>query len=390
MEPVVLEAGPTTVRRLGDSRGAARESARAALDGIDDPVVLLDELPVGVSDLWRRVLGSALGPNPGDVLIVHPSWWTRARVDRVVAAASGVCDSVAAIPRAAFVARRIGRPVVVVEIDAERVAVGTGRETAVLSLPDPRAVADLVVRIAGDRGAAVVLDSPPDLAGGIREVLADRGIATRLLDIDALVTTPSPATPIPAASNRRRKAAAAAAVLSGAVLSVGLVLQARPAPRSDPAPTAARPVSLVEGRVTVRIPARWEVARVTGGPGSRRVQVRSPADPDAALHLTQSYAPESSLAEAEDVLAKAVAGQPQGVFAGLSGTSVAGRDVLTYREIRPGRVIRWLVLIDGATRIAIGCQSAPGREESIAAACDEAVVSARETDGNRNRPGAVQ
>lgn len=387
MVRVVLEVGPAAVRRLGGARGAAGEQARAALDGIDDSVVLLDESPVRVSDLWRGVVESVLGPDPGDVLIMHPSWWPDARVDRVLSAASGVCDSVAATSRCAFVARRSGRPVVVVEIDAEFVTVGhaVGEETFVLSRRDPAAVADLVARIAGARGERVILDSPRDAASDIRNALTGRGIPATHLDIDTLLEPPSPSNPKPAKPGLPRRVGVVAAVLGVGILGAGLVGAGALVPRrTDPVPAAGAPfgmgpVDMVEGRVTVRIPGRWAVVRVTEGPGSRRVRVSSPVDPESALHVTGSYAPEVTLAEAGAVLARAIAGQPAGVFVGLRSAAVAGRDVLTYRENRPGRVIRWTVLLDGSTRIAVGCQSAPGREQSIAAACDDAVSSARET-----------
>jgi len=35
-----------------------------------------------------------------------------------------------------------------------------------------------------------------------------------------------------------------------------------------------------------------------------------------------------------------------------------------------------VVLIDGSLRIAIGCQSAPGHEDAVRQACDQAVRSA--------------
>ena len=67
------------------------------------------------------------------------------------------------------------------------------------------------------------------------------------------------------------------------------------------------------------------------------------------------------------------------VFAGgAAQAEVAGRTVVTYREVRPGRIIAWSVVLAGATRISIGCQSPAGREAGIRAVCDEAVRSAQE------------
>jgi type VII secretion-associated protein (TIGR03931 family) len=56
----------------------------------------------------------------------------------------------------------------------------------------------------------------------------------------------------------------------------------------------------------------------------------------------------------------------------------SGRPAVTYREVRAGHDIRWTVITDGEVRIGIGCQSAVGREESIAAVCEQAIGSARQ------------
>ena len=162
------------------------------------------------------------------------------------------------------------------------------------------------------------------------------------------------------------------------VVLAGLgVLVALPRPGTDR--VAPQSTVLTEGRIEVRTPAHWTVERITGGPGSRRVQVSWPADSAVALHITQSYAPETTLAESAGVLARAIAGRPAGVFVDFrADDAVAGRPAVTYREVRPGRVIRWAVLPAGATRISIGCQSPPEREAAVQAACDEAVRSARE------------
>jgi type VII secretion-associated protein (TIGR03931 family) len=164
--------------------------------------------------------------------------------------------------------------------------------------------------------------------------------------------------------------AAGAVVVPAAVALTGRVATA---------PKGAPGVSVAEGRMAVRIPAHWTVERVTGGPGSRRLQVSPPQDPAIALHLTSSYAPETTLEQAADVLGRAIAAEIPGVFVDMRGAvEVAGRPAVTYREVRPGRVIAWSVVLAGATRISIGCQSPPGREADVRAACDEAVRSARE------------
>lgn len=169
-------------------------------------------------------------------------------------------------------------------------------------------------------------------------------------------------------------------VAVAATVLIAAIAWTRPGP-TPAVPESAVPESavLVEGRVQVRVPPHWAVERIVGGPGSRRVQVSSPAQADVALHITQSYAPESTPAEAAEVLRRAIAGQPAGVFVDFRPTDVvAGRSAVTYRELRPGRVIRWTVLPIGATRISIGCQSPSAAEGAVQSACEEAVRSARE------------
>ena len=165
-------------------------------------------------------------------------------------------------------------------------------------------------------------------------------------------------------------AGSAFVALAGAALAI----------RSAPVPKDASGVTVAEGRMAVRIPAQWTVERVTGGPGSRRLRVSSPKDPGIAVHLTWAYAPETTLAQAADVLTRAIGDEAPGVFVDLRPLDeVAGRPAVTYREVRPGRVIAWSVVRAGSTRISIGCQSPPGREAAVRAACAEAVRSARET-----------
>lgn len=132
----------------------------------------------------------------------------------------------------------------------------------------------------------------------------------------------------------------------------------------------------------MRVPVRWNVTRVTAGPGSRRVQVTSVDDHDAALHITHSYVPGETLDTTVDMLRHELDDQSPGVFTDFRPHDRrAGRPVVTYRETRGHRDIGWVVLVDGATRIAIGCQSASGRVDAVAGACDDAVRSAREITG---------
>lgn len=148
----------------------------------------------------------------------------------------------------------------------------------------------------------------------------------------------------------------------------------------EPTPLAveATPTTfLVEGRVAVTVPADWSTQRVTVGPGSARVQVTSPSDPEVALHVTQSPVTGETLSGTAERLRRAIEAAPAGSFVDFnaSGTSV-GRPAVTYREVRAGHDVRWTVLLDGPVRIGLGCQSRPGREEAVRAVCEQAVRSA--------------
>jgi len=135
---------------------------------------------------------------------------------------------------------------------------------------------------------------------------------------------------------------------------------------------------LVEGRVGVVVPAQWRVQRVTSGPGSARVQVVSPDDANVAVHITQSsLASHQSREQVAESLRSALSQEPDGVFPEFNPTDRrADQAVMTYREIRTDHHTAWFVLIDESLRIAIGCQSAPGAEEAVREACDQAVRSA--------------
>ena len=175
---------------------------------------------------------------------------------------------------------------------------------------------------------------------------------------------------------RPRRLPAIAAIAAGVLMAAAAAVLTV---RVDAPPKDIPGVTVLEGRMAVRIPAHWTVERVTGGPGSRRLQVSPPGDPAIALHLTWSYAPETTIEQAAAVLNHAIAEEKPGVFVDMRApVEVAGRPAVAYREIRPGRVIAWSVVLDGATRISIGCQSPPGREADVRGACNEAVRSARQ------------
>ncbi len=369
MPPILLEVGPVTIGVVGPAP-SARPSAMVAvaLDCLDDPVALLGDRAVGVDDLLVRVLAEALGPECAAVTVVHPTWWPRRRVARVRAAAAVTATAVTAVSRSELLRRR--RDPVVVEIAPDCVAVCRRGPVRVFGRSDYTGIASLIAHRSG--GAPVFIDAPDEVPGaahtadGIRNTLVDNGIAASMVD----VYQPPCNASTPGGRVRRPWIAAAAAAATAAVAVMAVAM--RP---DTPGPDSVR---LVEGRVAVEIPPDWAVRRVTGGPGSRRVEVTSPTDGRSVLHITSAYTPEGTLAEAAAVLERVAAAEPA-VFGDFEAAAeIAGRPALTYREVRPGRVVSWAVVLDGAMRIGIGCQSAPGREQSLGSVCAAAIASARD------------
>ena len=381
----VVEVGPASVRVLGGPSAGEPDEAMvsAVLDGIDDAVTLFDERPVVVAELMRAVMSSILVASPGPVVIVHPSWWARARIDLVVQS-SGAARKVVALSRSEVV-RAAGHAGTLIEIAGEFVAVA-GPGLRVFGRGNIESIAAAAAEVG--RSGDVLLDAPAAIPGSaqtaeqLRVALAARGRSARDVDVAALAD---------AAPSRRRVGGpvaalvAASLVLAAPVLPDGreLVLPDGRERVATPRPEVGAPdpaaVSLVEGRIVVAVPLHWHVERVRSGSGSRRVQVGSPVDPDIALHITASYAPDSTLAQAAEVLGDAVADQTPGVFVGFRpAVEVAGRPAVTYREVRVGRVVDWSVVLSGSTRIGIGCQSAPDRTEVVRAVCEQAIRTARE------------
>ena len=390
----VLEIGPSTVRRLPSAGESALdgEMVAQALAGIDDTTVLLDERPVTVESLWRKLISSGIGNDCEPVTLLHPSWWPPRWVARIVDAATSVPPEIVALPRSSMIGRRHGSgAAMVVELGDEVVAVCRGTSVSRIHRR-PVDAAVIAAEAAGvDPPDTILIDVPHGVHGGeqfglaIRKALLRIGLSATLarLGDDGAHSTVEPPTAVPARRTWRCAQVAAAVVVGIVVCGVGAATT-----RTAGVPAAgADTVSLVEGRVTVRIPTGWTVTRVTAGPGSRRVEIASPADGSVALHVTQSYTPEETLDGAAQVLRRALAKETAGTFVDFNPADEhAGRSAVTYREVRAGRDVRWSVVVDGSTRISIGCQSAPGREDAVNRVCDEAIRSAREVGGTPQRP----
>ncbi|WP_078846215.1 type VII secretion-associated protein, partial [Mycobacterium tuberculosis] len=190
----------------------------------------------------------------------------------------------------------------------------------------------------------------------------------------ALPPSDEPADPAARPATRSRVPTLARVAAAG----VALALLAPAAVVRHGATTLQRPPTtlLVEGRVALTIPADWSTQRVVSGPGSARVQVTSPADPEVALHVTQSPVPGETLPGTAQRLKRAIDASPAGVFVDFNPSDIrAGRPAVTYREVRAGHQVRWTILLDGAVRISVGCQSGPGHEDLLREVCAQAVRS---------------
>jgi type VII secretion-associated protein (TIGR03931 family) len=404
----IIEAGPGAIRRLccgtgSVDEGETSEIASAALDGIDDQLALVGGRPESVDSLWRTALRSVTCAPADGTVVVHPSWWPSARISVVTAAAADVADGMLARPRSWLLTQATDAQrdtTVVVEIAERLVAITAAEVVAIPRCDGPRAVADDVARvIARNAAAAVVLiDAPSAVTGAsaIATLIADaiRSSGRAVVEIDdgrlrrlaraAAAVPDTTARPTSSGSPRRSRKravtglAGAAVVLAvaGPAMAASVTENRRGAP--PPAPVRSVPTTfLVEGRVALTVPADWTAQRVVTGPGSARVQVTSPSDPEVALHITQSPVAGETLSGTAERLKHAIDLEAAGVFVDFNPAGIsAGRPAVTYREVRAGHHVRWTVLLDGPVRISVGCQSRPADEGAVRGACEQAVRSA--------------
>ncbi|POY03269.1 type VII secretion-associated protein [Mycobacterium kansasii] len=401
--PVVIEAGPGAIRRLCCDAGVLTDTEvrAAALDAIDDQVALVAERPVAVAALWSATLRRLACDHGHGMVVVHPSWWPVARVGVVTRAARAVAAGDLVVrPRswlltraAAEVAAEVAAEAVVVEIADGLVAVvDSDVMTAVPRLAKDRVVADEVAGVVAGMtrgtGAAVVIDVPGTIAGAAalataiagalrgRQAVAevdDARLSRLAKEVPEKPTGPSDGSPRVERGARAGRFAGLAA--AGVALTVLVV--AATAHHGATAVPVAPTTFLVEGRVALIAPAGWPTQRVIGGPGSARVQLTSPTDPEVALHITQSQVPGETLTQTVERLRRAVDAEPAGVFVDFNPSGVsAGRPSVTYRELRAGHDVWWTVLLDGGVRISIGCQSRPGAQDAVRDVCERAVRSA--------------
>ncbi len=372
--------------------------ATTALACLDDEFALVDEQPVAVASLWREVFSSVLDGRAAAVLI-YPSWWSDRRIAIVSDAAHCSVPAIELACRSAMLASVCThRPSVVVEI-ADLFVVLSRRfderpVRAVSRAAEPPAVADEVAREVASLcgcGGTVVVDCAAGVAGApklgelITGRLEEHGLAVTVVDDDRLLDA---VREINAEDNRQaaddeprlrptRMWALVGGLAAAGALTVAVMVAGVPTPQRSPT------TLLVEGRVVVEVPSTWTARRITAGPGSARLQVTSPTDVHAALHVTQSPVPPGeTLPRTADNLRRAVLAEQPGVFVDFNPEdSRGGRPAVTYREVRDGHDIQWTVLLAGALRISIGCQSARGSEDAVRSACERAIASAHELTG---------
>lgn len=382
----VIEAGPGAIRRLCCGADVVADTAvsAAALAAIDDQVALLDERPVAVDSLWFDALRSVAVDHRDGPVVVHPSWWSAARVEVVTAAARTLTRDVVVHPRSWLLRQAssgVSAATVVVEI-AERLVLVAGAEVAAVARrTDAESVAgqvgSVIARMTRGITVVVLIDVPSTVAGAAALAAAIagavRGTGSSVVEIDgvrlarlaraALPPSDEPADPAARPATRSRVPTLARVAAAG----VALALLAPAAVVRHGATTLQRPPTtlLVEGRVALTIPADWSTQRVVSGPGSARVQVTSPADPEVALHVTQSPVPGETLPGTAQRLKRAIDASPAGVFVDFNPSDIrAGRPAVTYREVRAGHQVRWTICSTERSGSASAARAGPAMKTS--------------------------
>lgn len=440
---VAIEVTETAVRaRIDDRiREAGRSDVRSAVAALDDEMALLPGRVVPSRALWAALFESLLTDRNAPVsldsmVLIHPTTWSPRRRTLLSSAARMMAATLTVRSRAFALAERgvradlSGRSFVVVEVAAAEVAItvvghGSDGEPAatVRHLEDrswetksagevARAVGravEEVVRNEPTGVAAILVDSSDTEMGeaivdaidrigltpGVSQVAEDSvfrdvGQVPRISAfIDEAAEEPAaertsewtPARPARSAPRFPRWWSAAAIGLAAAIVVTGVVLTVA-STRERPAPTTPVVATslLVEGRVQLMVPAEWAVRRIpAGGAGSARVEVISPRDPEAMVHVTQVRVKSSeTLAATADTLRAAVEKEPAGVFTDFKADDTKmERPAVTYIEVREGHDIAWTVLLDNDLRIGVGCQYKKGSYSDVTQACELAIRTAR-------------
>jgi type VII secretion-associated protein (TIGR03931 family) len=382
-ESVVVEVGPVTVR---GPACAAPDLVVTALECIDDDIAILDEQPVAVAAVWRELFRTVLPERVEAAVLVCPTWWPLPWVDRAREAAATRAAKAVVLQRADLLAVDVPGVPSLVEVAPEFVVVSRAG-SVVAAEPRRGEPADVARSVLNSAGTAttVLVDAPvgvvgaSELAHAICECFRAHGITATSVHPDRVLAAGQQQTldvlEVPSRDGKSSRALMLAAVLACVTLICACLGLAAGTDRTD---SAAVPMTLlVEGRIALKVPALWAVRRIVSGPGSARVQVSAPDD-SAAVLLTQSVVRNGETQSAiSATLRGALDEQRAGVFGRFNPDDRrADRPAATYRELRDGRQIDWAVFVDGAVRIAVGCQCAPGAEETVSYACQEAIRSA--------------
>lgn len=438
---VAIEVTETAVRaRTAEGiQEAGRADVRSAVAALDDDMALLPGRVVPSRALWAALFESLLTDRNAPVrldslVLIHPTTWGPARRTLLSSAARMMAATLTVRSRAFALAERgvradlSGRSLVVVEVSPKEVAValvgpGSDGEPAatVRHLEDrswetrsaadvARAVGRAVERVVRDERpgvAAILVDSADKdmgeaivdaidrigLTPGVSQVAVDSvfremGQVARtsaFLDqgvVEPVATRPAsawtPGAPARSAPRLPRWWPAAAIGLAAAIVVTGVVLTVAATRSRQPVPAIATSL-LVEGRVQLMVPAEWAVRRIpAGGAGSARVEVISPADPEAVVHVTQvRVKPAETLAATAETLRAAMEKEPQGAFTDFRADDrKMDRPAVTYTEVREGHDIAWTVLLDGDMRIGVGCQFKKDSYADVRQACELAIRTA--------------
>ncbi|SIB63123.1 hypothetical alanine and valine rich protein [Mycobacteroides abscessus subsp. abscessus] len=438
---VAIEVTETAVRARTDDgiQEAGRADVRSAVAALDDDMALLPGRVVPSRALWAALFESLLTDRNAPVrldslVLIHPTTWGPARRTLLSSAARMMAATLTVRSRAFALAERgvradlSGRSLVVVEVSPKEVAVavvgpGSDGEPAatVRHLEDrswetrsaadvARAVGCAVERVVRDERpgvAAILVDSADKdmgeaivdaidrigLTPGVSQVAVDSvfremGQAARtsaFLDqgvVEPVATRPvsawTPGAPARSTPRLPRWWPAAAIGLAAAIVVTGVVLTVASTRSRQPAPAIATSL-LVEGRVQLMVPAEWAVRRIpAGGAGSARVEVISPADPEAVVHVTQVRVKSAeTLAATAETLRAAMEKEPQGAFTDFRADDrKMDRPAVTYTEVREGHDIAWTVLLDGDLRIGVGCQFKKDSYADVRQACELAIRTA--------------
>ena len=377
MTTAVVEVGPQAVR---GPASAPREWVSVAIECVDDQIAVLGGRVVEMRRLWGDLLEMVVDQRVQTLVLVFPTWWSLARAELVADVARRLATEVVVLQRVSVADRE--DDTTLVELSDEFVVIAApGAEVTVL----PRGGRDL----AGFLGAAsgVLIDLPAEvspLAPALGAKLLADGVPvaySRRQDLLRSVSAELARRDISESGRgKRRWRHRMSAVPTGVLVSLAAVAGVWAAQALSGRPPADTATALVvEGRVAVRVPSLWDVERITSGPGSARVRVSVPGAESTALHLTQSAGSTSATnAQVAETLRRAAESERPGVFVDLDPEgSVGGRPAVTYRELRVGSETSWAVVADGSIRIAIGCQTPPGRADVIRDACVHAVQSAQ-------------